>query len=69
MMKCWQRGPLLTLFYAMAERPPALYKAGTFRPEDNLSGQGRLFELIPRVISKVISGQSQLVGKGLPIHV
>ena len=31
-----------------AERPPALYKAGTFGPEDNLSGQGPSFWIDPQ---------------------
>ena len=47
-----------------AERPPALYKAGTFGPEDNLSGQGPSFGLIPRVISEVISRTVTVNRKG-----
>ena len=31
-----------------AEKPPALYKAGTFGPVDNLSGQGPSFWIDPQ---------------------
>jgi len=36
-----------------AERPPALYKAGTFGPEDNLSGQGQSFWIDPQSDSQI----------------